>query len=89
MNVSVPSRFTVHYSPLTAIPSINEGVAYDSKTFRLTRLLTERGTDVLQDFLYTFDPQGNITWMKDDATQTLYYGNNIIDADRAYTYDAL
>ena len=54
-----------------------------------TQYTTERGTDVLQDFLYTFDPQGNITWMKDDATQTLYYGNNIIDADRAYTYDAL
>jgi len=47
------------------------------------------GTDILQDFEYTFDPQGNITTMKDNATQTLYYNNNIIDADRSYTYDAL
>ena len=46
-------------------------------------------TDVLQDFEYTFDPQGNITTMNDNATQTLYYNNNIIDADRGYTYDAL
>lgn len=54
-----------------------------------TQYTTERGTDILQDFEYTFDPQGNITTMNDNATQTLYYNNNIIDADRAYTYDAL
>lgn len=54
-----------------------------------TQYTTERGTDILQDFEYTFDPQGNITTMKDEATQTLYYNNNIIDADRGYTYDAL
>ena len=54
-----------------------------------TQYTTERGTDILQDFEYTFDPEGNITTMKDNATQTLYYDNNIIDADRGYTYDAL
>ena len=68
---------------------VETAYTYDSKTFRLTRLNTVNGTDILQDFEYTFDPQGNITTMKDNATQTLYYNNNIIDADRSYTYDAL
>jgi RHS repeat-associated protein len=68
---------------------VETAYTYDSKTFRLIRLLTERGADILQDFEYTFDPQGNITWINDNATQTLYYNNNIIDADRSYTYDAL
>jgi RHS repeat-associated protein len=54
-----------------------------------TQYTTERGTDVLQDFLYTFDPMGNITWMKDEATQTIYFSNNIITPDKNYTYDAI
>ncbi len=76
-------------SAITYGNGVETAYTYDSNTFRLIRLLTERGTDVLQDFLYTYDPMGNITWMNDNAAQTLYYNNNIIDADRAYTYDAL
>jgi len=32
---------------------------------------------------------GNITWMKDEATQTIYFSNNIITPDKNYTYDAI
>ena len=34
---------------------------YDPLTFRLIRLLTTRGSEILQDLNYTYDPVGNIT----------------------------
>jgi len=34
---------------------------YNDKNFRLTNLLTKRGSDTLQDISYIYDPEGNIT----------------------------
>lgn len=42
---------------------------YDPLTFRLIRLLTTRGSEILQDLNYTYDPVGNITNLRDDALQ--------------------
>jgi RHS repeat-associated protein len=64
---------------------------YDPLTFRLNRLLTSRntGTDVLQDLNYTYDPVGNITQIKDNALQTVFFANSIIYPAQEFTYDAI
>ena len=44
---------------------------------------TLRGTDaLLQDLSYTYDPAGNITHIRDDAQQTIYFNNQVVDADQ-------
>jgi RHS repeat-associated protein len=63
--------------------------AYDPLTFRLVNLVTRRGADVLQDLHYTFDPAGNITHIRDDAQQTIFFSNKRVEPSTAYTYDAL
>jgi hypothetical protein len=64
--------------------------AYDPLTFRLTRLRTTRsGSEVLQDLRYTYDPAGNITRIRDDAQQTIYFSNTVVEPHAEYTYDAL
>jgi RHS repeat-associated protein len=64
---------------------------YDSQTFRLTRLTTTRteGGRVYQDLHYSYDPVGNITHIRDDAQQTIYFRNHRVDPSASYTYDAL
>jgi RHS repeat-associated protein len=64
---------------------------YDPLTFRLTRLLTVRTSDgaSLQDLHYTYDPVGNITDIRDDAQQTVYFQNQQVEPHSQYRYDAL
>ena len=64
---------------------------YDPRTFRLIRLRTTRsgGSEVLQDLHYTYDPAGNITRIRDDAQQTIYFRNSVVEPHTEYTYDAL
>lgn len=63
---------------------------YDEKTFRLKRLRTTRADAAqLQDLSYTYDPVGNITAISDDAQQTIYFDNQIVDAGGDYEYDAI
>jgi RHS repeat-associated protein len=71
---------------------------YDSKTFRLTDLKTTRnassfdGTDrpgEVQSLHYTYDPAGNITHIRDDAQQTVYFLNQRVEPSSDYTYDAI
>ena len=64
---------------------------YDELNFRLTRLLTTRnsGLDVLQDVSYIYDPVGNIVEMKDQAQQTHFFNNAVIEPRGLYEYDAL
>jgi RHS repeat-associated protein len=65
--------------------------SYEPKRFRLTRLLTTRnnGADILQDLIYTYDPVGNITEIKDDAQQTVFFNNAAVDPGCKYYYDAI
>ena len=63
--------------------------AYDPQTFRLIRLRTRRGDEALQDLSYTFDPVGNISRIRDDAQQTLYFRNRRVEPSASYRYDAL
>jgi len=64
---------------------------YDQETFRLVRLLTTRTSDNarLQDLQYTYDPVGNITEIRDDAQQTVFFNNAVVYPSNRYEYDAL
>lgn len=62
---------------------------YDPLTLRLVRLRTERGGERLQDLAYTYDPGGNITHIRDDAQQTVYFRNRRVEPSGDYTYDAV
>jgi RHS repeat-associated protein len=42
----------------------------------------------LQNIHYTYDPAGNITAIRDDAQQTLYFNGQVIRPDSEYAYDA-
>ncbi len=72
--------------------------AYDPETFRLLHLKTSRnatnfhGTDrpgEMQNLHYAFDPTGNITYIRDDAQQTIYFRNRLVEPSNGYTYDAI
>lgn len=62
---------------------------YDRLTFRLTHLKTLRESKPLQDLSYTYDPSGNIIFIRDDAQQTIYFDGAVIRPDGDYTYDAI
>jgi RHS repeat-associated protein len=64
---------------------------YDPETYRLTRLLTERSSDgaVLQDLNYVYDPVGNITEIRDEAQQTVFFSNQVVEPHHTFSYDPL
>jgi len=70
---------------------------FDDRTFRLTRLRTERGASfptgerVVQDLAYTYDPAGNITRIRDtaDTQNVVFFRNRRVEPTTDYTYDAL
>jgi RHS repeat-associated protein len=43
----------------------------------------------LQNLRYTYDPVGNITEIRDDAQQTIYFNNGRVEPRAEYSYDAL
>jgi RHS repeat-associated protein len=61
---------------------------YDPLTFRLIRLQTLRERDPLQDLSYVYDPAGNITHIQDDAQQTVFFRNTVVEPTNDYRYDA-
>jgi RHS repeat-associated protein len=67
------------------------GYSYDPLTQRLTRLLTVRLADnkKLQDLSYVYDPVGNISSIRDDAQETVWFNNLGVAPVNKYTYDAL
>jgi RHS repeat-associated protein len=76
---------------------------YDSLTFRLQSLYTERpahdfpGDDPnspnpprgVQNLSYTYDPAGNITHIEDQAQPRVFFDNDCIEANNDYLYDAI
>ncbi|MDU9005966.1 SpvB/TcaC N-terminal domain-containing protein [Sedimentitalea todarodis] len=63
--------------------------SFDPDTFRLTRLLTVRGTTPLQDLGYTYDPVGNITEIRDLAQEDVYFAGAVVDSQRRFRYTPL
>lgn len=43
----------------------------------------------VQNLHYAYDPAGNITHIRDDAQQTIYFRNTRVDPSAEYTYDAI
>jgi RHS repeat-associated protein len=43
----------------------------------------------LQNLHYTYDPVGNITHIRDDAQQTIFFRNKRVEPSAEYTYDAI
>ncbi|MBN1561220.1 toxin [candidate division KSB1 bacterium] len=71
---------------------------YDSETFRLMHLKTTRhaprfdSTDrpgEVQNLYYCYDPVGNITHIRDEAQQTIYFRNRRVEPSNDYIYDAI
>jgi RHS repeat-associated protein len=64
---------------------------YDRLTFRMIHLETTRGKHhrELQDLHYTYDPIGNITSIRDDAQQTVYFANQAVFPNNDYIYDSI
>ena|GEM_PF-929010 len=71
--------------------STKTSYTYDPETFRLRRLLTVNlnNNDILQDLHYWYDPVGNITEIRDDAQQTLFFNNSVVAPTQEFIYDAL
>jgi RHS repeat-associated protein len=56
------------------------------------RLLGRTGTPVtsiFQDLFYTYDPLGNITHIRDDAQQTIFFNGQVVTPNCDYSYDAI
>lgn len=67
---------------------------YDDETYRLIRLETTRSgfpvnERVVQDLSYAYDPVGNITSIRDDAQQTVYFNGQVVGPHCGYIYDAI
>jgi len=43
----------------------------------------------VQNLSYTYDPVGNITHIRDDAQQKIYFNNQRVEPSADYTYDAI
>jgi RHS repeat-associated protein len=43
----------------------------------------------VQNLHYTYDPAGNITHIRDEAQQTIYFRNTRVEPSAKYTYDAI
>lgn len=70
---------------------------YEDTTWRLIKLHSTRSkqdrkgkerSTVLQDIVYTYDPVGNITRLKDNSYKTVFYNNQKVEPLSDYTYDA-
>ena len=64
--------------------------AYDRDTQRVRSVVTGRGptyTGDVQSLHYTYDPAGNVTRLRDDAQQAVFFRNRLVDAGADFTYD--
>jgi RHS repeat-associated protein len=66
---------------------------YDRESFRLIRTVTGRlagnGEQELQNLAYTFDPEGNVTCIRNQTDPVQYFSNHAVPAESKFTYDPL
>jgi len=64
--------------------------SYWDITYQLKQLHTTRksGTEALQNLFYYQDPVGNITEIRDEAQQDIYFNNQVVRAHNDYHYDS-
>ena len=77
---------------------VKTSYSYEETTWRLIKLYSTRSNrdrngqerkSVIQDIVYTYDPVGNITRLKDNTYETVFYNNQKVEPLSDYTYDAL
>jgi RHS repeat-associated protein len=68
---------------------VTRAYTYDPLSFRLTTLVSVRASDEVQNLTYTYDPVGNITEVANDAEDTIFFDNEAVTPNSAFTYDAL
>jgi RHS repeat-associated protein len=56
---------------------------------RLLGRASAQSTSVFQDLRYTYDPVGNITHIRDDAQQTIYFNGQVVPPACDYIYDPI
>jgi len=62
--------------------------SYDQETRRLLRLVSRKpGGQLLQDYVYTYDAEGNITHLEDRCVPTIWFENAMITGLATYRYD--
>ncbi|GIF45860.1 RHS repeat-associated protein [Asanoa ferruginea] len=62
---------------------------FDPLSHRLAEVVSTRtGAADCQHLRYTYDPVGNVTQVADDAQQTVFFNNRLVDPVADYTYDA-
>lgn len=62
---------------------------YDAADGRLTRLQAKRGSEILQDLGYAYDPVGNVLSIEDGALPIRYFANQRVEPISHYFYDTL
>lgn len=77
-------RTRIHYGN-----GVSTTYEYEPLTFRLAHLLTSRGGDGIQNLNYFYDPVGNITRIRDDAQQTIFFNGQKVEPSTEYEYDAI
>ncbi|RBQ71296.1 hypothetical protein FVER53590_29981 [Fusarium verticillioides] len=65
---------------------------FDTLTLRLRKRQTispsaTRPSKVMQSLEYTYDPTGNITLIRNNAQQDVFFRNRVVSPDAKYTYD--
>jgi RHS repeat-associated protein len=68
---------------------VSAAYAYDSDTFRLTRVHATNGSTNVQDLNFAYDPVGNIVAITDAADSTVFFDNAAVTPNRTFTYDAM
>lgn len=72
---------------------IRHSYEYDPLTFRLTRLRvydgTPTGTAVYQDLYYSYEVNGNVSSVKDEAQPATFLGNTAVEPQCWYSYDSV
>lgn len=70
---------------------IQTGYTYHSKTMQLQRVTTKARDTVtnLQDIQLTYDPVGNISFIKDSALPDVVFDGQTVKAEKDFLYDAI
>lgn len=69
---------------------VTTNYTYEKTTLRLVNLVSrKKDSSLLQNIIYTYDPQGNITRLRDASFATVFNNNQQVDPLSDYTYDAL
>jgi RHS repeat-associated protein len=87
-------RLTHLYTRRGVDPQTAQGVAFNEDCDNLPTIPAPEAPPMgkpcgLQNLHYTYDPVGNITHIRDDAQQTIYFRNQRVEPSNDYVYDAL